>query len=194
MNLDRKKQNSMLVALIVLSSLIFLQTDVKVDGLTNKDITDFFIGSTKEGEGDTQAPVIHDIGHTETVTERDKIDFIANVTDNVEVISVILIYRINEDGIWNNITMVKGVHVYTTSIGPFSAGNIIQYYVQAEDIAGNVGISETFTITIFNSKFFGVNLTIFYVLIGVGTFIGVLILMGIATIVLKLIKRKKIAI
>ncbi|UJG43476.1 MAG: hypothetical protein K9W46_14040 [Candidatus Heimdallarchaeum endolithica] len=86
---------------------------------------------------DKIAPSITSVTHTPSApTENDAIVISANVTDNVEVVSVTLFYRINGSS-WVQEYMVSNGSVYSASIGPFEANAKIDFYIKATDSSNN---------------------------------------------------------
>ena len=86
------------------------------------------------------APVITDVNHIPLdPTELDIIAIGANVTDESGIYNVTLHYCIN-GGIWVSIEMIVSFafpEIFIVDIGPFAAGDLIQYYVTAYDASGN---------------------------------------------------------
>jgi hypothetical protein len=84
-------------------------------------------------------PTISSISHTPyNPTHFETITFQVTVSDpDDDVISVTLYYSI-DSGNWQSESMDESNDVYSTTLGPFTMGNEIQFYVRAEDSEGNV--------------------------------------------------------
>ena len=59
------------------------------------------------------------------------------VSDNIAVSSVKLYYRLAGSGTWNTKAMSQTSATYSSTIGPFSFGSNVTYYVNATDTSGN---------------------------------------------------------
>lgn len=86
---------------------------------------------------DMNPPVIANIQHNPAnPTDEDNITITCEVTDDTSVAYVTLYYRINR-GSWYMCNMTANDTLYTCTIGPFSAGDQIDYYVVAYDSSLN---------------------------------------------------------
>jgi hypothetical protein len=65
------------------------------------------------------------------------VDISVSVTDNVAVSTVALHYWNSSSGSWSCAEMSLTGVAYNASMGPFSSGDVISYYVTAEDSSGN---------------------------------------------------------
>jgi len=87
---------------------------------------------------DIDTPLIVDIIQSPSIiTELDTISINATVTDDSGIYNVTLHYRIN-GGTWTEVsmTLISG-DIYSVTIGPFAANDIIEYYVTATDNSAN---------------------------------------------------------
>lgn len=83
-------------------------------------------------------PIIQSITHEpENPTVDDLIVIRANVTDNIEVVLVILTYTINGGLEWNNITMTVIKDLWVAIISPINIASAISYRIIAYDRTGN---------------------------------------------------------
>lgn len=85
------------------------------------------------GSSDVTGPVITNIVHTPNPTSIDLVNITCTVTDLNDVQTVTLYYKII-DGSWESIvmTLVSG-DVFKASIGPFTTGDVVSYYIVAVD-------------------------------------------------------------
>ncbi len=111
---------------------------------------------------DIDPPLIVDIIHApSTPTELDIISINVTITDASGVQSVTLHYRVNS-GTWLEVsmTLISG-NLYSVTIGLFTAGDTIEYYIKAIDnsadhneaIDDNVGLYHSFTVSEVMSEF-----------------------------------------
>lgn len=89
------------------------------------------------GSSDVSGPVITNIVHSQDPIDTDLVNITCTVTDLNGVETVTLYYKINNNT-WTNITMtlVSG-NIYGASIGPFTAGAVVSYYIVAVDDSPN---------------------------------------------------------
>jgi hypothetical protein len=91
---------------------------------------------------DTSLPLIHSVTQEpEKPMIYDSIIIRANVTDNIEVTSVILTYRIDDGSNWTNITMTIMQGLWIAIIPPFNTSSEISYQIIAYDRSGNYATS-----------------------------------------------------
>jgi len=76
------------------------------------------------------------------------IDISISVTDNVGVKLVNLNYKTSDSGYWSSAQMVLSGDIYTATIGPFTSGANVTYYISASDSSDNVASSPNYAITI----------------------------------------------
>ena len=90
------------------------------------------------GSSDVTGPEITDIVHSQNPTDTDLVNITCTVTDYLfSVQTVTLYYRINYDS-WTSITMTLiSENTFGASIGPFTAGDVISYYIVAVDDSPN---------------------------------------------------------
>ncbi|MHA1205086.1 MAG: hypothetical protein K9W45_04650 [Candidatus Heimdallarchaeum aukensis] len=89
-------------------------------------------------EPDTQKPTIQNVFHSPSnPTSQDYVKISAEVTDNVGIASVTLYIRIN-GGAWDAKSMSSSDgYLYTKTLSPLDAGDYVEYYIKAVDIAAN---------------------------------------------------------
>jgi hypothetical protein len=101
-------------------------------------------------EGQEQAPIrIVAVTHSpSTPTPEDTIRITATIVAENTLKSVRLIHCIND--ICKVPIEMDAVNVttYTLELGPFDAGDIMKYYIVAEDVLGNITESAEYTLTI----------------------------------------------
>jgi mannose/cellobiose epimerase-like protein (N-acyl-D-glucosamine 2-epimerase family) len=87
---------------------------------------------------DATSPIIQLISQEpETPTTDDLVVIRANVTDNIEVTTVILRYTINGGSDWNNITMTIIQGLWVAIIPPINISTAVSYQIIAYDRSGN---------------------------------------------------------
>jgi hypothetical protein len=92
---------------------------------------------------DTTLPLIHSVTHEpERPIIDDSVIIRANVTDNIEVTSVILTYMMDSSSNWTNITMTMMQGLWTAIIPPFNTSSAISYQIIAYDRSGNYAMSD----------------------------------------------------
>jgi WD40 repeat protein len=64
-----------------------------------------------------------------------------SVTDNLEVFGVTLHYWNSVTSSWSSVPMSPAGAAYEATIGPFSSGDVVSYYVSATDTSGNTASS-----------------------------------------------------
>jgi parallel beta-helix repeat protein len=92
------------------------------------------------GVSDKQAPTVSNVCHRPLYpTSTDEIFFYADVTDNVAVAKVQLNYTLNGGATWllKDMLLSEG-STYSTSLGNYSRGQLLGFYVVAYDTSGNV--------------------------------------------------------
>ncbi len=116
-------------------------------------------------------------------TNEDFVTINCTVTDNVDVNSVTLYYRINGSS-WLSISMTKESSIYSIALGNFSSNDFVEFYIFAVDTSLNEDTSAIYSFTVAKSKDkpTGSNTTTLIILgvggvlavtgIGTGTFIG----------------------
>ncbi len=142
---------------------------------------------------DTQPPVISNITHSPILPDQNQLITIgANITDNIELETVTLYYRINDD-IWKLIPMGSTGVFYSTLIGPFTDNGFLEYYIYAEDSSGNSVESDIKRITIQDNYALG-TWNFDYISTAIGVTAGIVVvgsIVGIITLVRSGAKGKK---
>ncbi|MFW9853225.1 MAG: right-handed parallel beta-helix repeat-containing protein [Candidatus Thorarchaeota archaeon] len=75
----------------------------------------------------------------------------ASVTDDFEVHNVTLYYQRNSES-WENIPMICSGDIYSVRIGKFGENAIIEYYIVAYDVFGNMDISSHYSFEMIDLK------------------------------------------
>lgn len=96
---------------------------------------------------DTTPPVIQEIMF-EPPKAGEQMMITAIIEDNYEVERVLIYYRIN-NGEWiESTTASESPPNYDFSLGPFTTGNVIEFYIWANDTSGNEVCSEIYSFTV----------------------------------------------
>ncbi len=96
---------------------------------------------------DTTPPVINFIDYLDYPVEGESIPVNGSVTDNTVINTVIINYRVDE-GQWMSIEANVNGDLFEAFIGPFEAGETVQFYIWASDTSGNNVSSDIYTIII----------------------------------------------
>ncbi|MHA2246672.1 MAG: right-handed parallel beta-helix repeat-containing protein [Candidatus Hodarchaeales archaeon] len=102
---------------------------------TTFEVTEFSDITPPQITGLTHSPV--DPQPTDTVAIR------ANITDAESYIISVTLYYLTDGGSWSSQAMTGDDSHYSTTIGPFTHGTTVQYYVNATNDEGLLAISST---------------------------------------------------
>ena len=95
-------------------------------------------------------PVISDVSHQPaTVTSIDNVTITAVVTDDNAITSVDLYW--NDGTLHSKAMTLQTGNTYSATIGPFTAGTTVTYYIQAVDNAPQATTSDTYSFTVQNA-------------------------------------------
>ncbi|HHH79797.1 MAG TPA: PGF-pre-PGF domain-containing protein [Thermoplasmatales archaeon] len=112
-------------------------------------------GGEQTGGGETtlpppildNPPVISNISQTpQTVTDEDTVTIKATVTDDNEIESVDLYW--NDGTLHSKQMTIEKENTYHATIGPFTSGTTVTYYITATDNAPQTTISNTYSFTV----------------------------------------------
>ncbi|MCD6108854.1 MAG: PGF-pre-PGF domain-containing protein [Thermoplasmata archaeon] len=95
-------------------------------------------------------PVISTVSHSPTtITSNDTITITAVVTDDNAITSVDLYW--NDGTLHSKAMTLQTGNTYSATIGPFTAGTTVTYYIQAVDNAPQATTSDTYSFTVQNA-------------------------------------------
>jgi parallel beta-helix repeat protein len=102
--------------------------------------SDFWLVKLTAEIQDDEPPVVSNVRHEPLYpTSSEEIFFYADVTDNVAVAKVQLNYTLNGGATWLLKDMLLSEdNTYSTSLGPYTQGQILGFYVIAYDTSGNM--------------------------------------------------------
>jgi hypothetical protein len=93
---------------------------------------------------DTMKPVISGVSHIPvTVTVYDSVVISAQVVDDGSGVDTVLVYFRSDGGSWltDSMSLVAG-DTYEVVLPSFVWGNVVEYYINASDTAGNIAIDD----------------------------------------------------
>ncbi len=100
---------------------------------------------------DATSPTISDVLYSPSPPRStDEITISANITDNVEIASVFLFYRINNNT-WLNMSMDSTDTIYSSVLGTFAATTTIEFFIEATDTSLNVATSDIVSFIVYEA-------------------------------------------
>jgi len=108
-------------------------------------------GALPPAEETDNPPIISDILQTpQTITNEDTITIKATVTDDNEIESVDLYW--NDGTLHSKQMTLEEESTYYATIGPFTSGTTVTYYITATDNAPQTNTSDTYSFTVLNQS------------------------------------------